>query len=59
MEGSIPVAANSKEHAEELIHKILHNRKDVKVIDICTPDEIPEEAEEAFDMMAAEKEGLN
>jgi hypothetical protein len=47
MEGNIPIIASSKEQAEELCKKVLHNRMNVVVHDTVSPEELPEDWEDA------------
>lgn len=56
MEGNIPIIASSKEEAEALCLKILHNRMNVVVHDTVSPEELPDDWQEATPVNA---EGMN
>jgi hypothetical protein len=56
MEGNIPIIASSKEEAEELCKKVLHNRLNVVVHDTVSPEEMPEDWQDATPV---NPEGMN
>ena len=43
-EGTLNVAANSKEHATELALKMIAGRKNATIVDVVGHDELPPEA---------------
>ena len=49
MEGMVPIAADSEEHAKEIVTKMFEKRKDLVIIDCYNLDEVDGLEEEDLD----------